>query len=381
MCIDANQNILGFRGHICQQSLIDAARSRTSSHDCSNRAYGPAHHQQPVSYSTARRRVILALGAGALAPVSTFSREPGKIWQIGHISLASTPGIFADVFAQRLHELGYVEGKNVAFERRYAAGDVARLPQMAASLVQLKVDVILVATTQIAEVSMRATRTIPIVCPVATDPVGSGLARSLARPGRNVTGLSTMSPEIAGKKLQLLREIIPGLRRVAVLALAHATEPGFATGSRLLLDQLRQAAQQFGIEILPQAAGVVADIPRAFAAMRREKAQAVVVQGSQLTWDEHVLIAELAAKQRLPAAYELMGVAEAGGLISYGPDLVESYRRSAELVAMIFKGTNPGDIPFEQPTKFKLVVNMKTAKTLGVTIPQSILLSADRVIE
>jgi putative ABC transport system substrate-binding protein len=285
------------------------------------------------------------------------------------------------VFVQKLRELGYVDGKNVVFERRYAAGDVARLPQMASDLVRLKVDVIIVTTNYIAEVTKRATRTIPIVLPWAADPVGSGLAESLAHPGGNVTGLSMMGNELAGKKLQFLREIIPDVRRVAVLALAHATELGFATGARLLIDQLREPAQQLGITIFPQAAGAAADIQKAFAAMRRDGAKALIVQGSALAFDHRKLIAELAAQQHLPAIYDFKYAAEAGGLISYGPDMVQMFLRSAEIVDKIFKGANPAEIPFEQPSKYELVINLKTAKALGIKIPQSILLRADQVIE
>jgi putative ABC transport system substrate-binding protein len=252
---------------------------------------------------------------------------------------------------------------------------------MASDLVRLRVDLIIAHSNYIAEVAKRATRTIPIVAPAAADPVGSGLAKSLARPGDNVTGLSTMTPELAGKKLQLLRDIIPDLRRVAVLALAHATEPGFATGARLLLEQLQQPAQQLGITILPQAAGVAADIRKAFAAMRSEGAKALIVQASALSWDHRKLIAELAAQQHLPAIYDAKLFVEAGGLISYGPDFVAMYRRSAELVDKILKGANPAEIPFEQPNKYELVINLKTAKALGIKIPQSILLRADQVIE
>jgi len=190
-----------------------------------------------------------------------------------------------------------------------------------------------------------------------------------------------MGPELAGRKLQLLRDIIPDVRRVAVLALAHATEAGFATGARLLLESLRQPAQQLGIEILPHPAGVVAEIAKAFAAMRSEKAQALIVQANQLTLDRRTLIAELVAKQRLLAIYDTTHFAEAGGLISYGPDFVKIYRRAAEMVVTILKGMNPADIPFEQPDTYELVINMKTAKALGIKIPHSILLRADRVIE
>jgi putative ABC transport system substrate-binding protein len=284
-------------------------------------------------------------------------------------------------FVQRLRELGYVDGKNIVIEWRYAAGDVARLPQIASDLVRLKIDVIMVGTNYIAEVTKRATRTIPIVIPAAVDPVGSGLAESLAHPGGNVTGLSVMNAELAGKKLQFLREVIPNIRRVAVLALAHATEPGFATGARLLIDQLREPAQQLGITILPQAPGVAADIPKAFAAMRRDGAKALIVQSSALSFEHRKLIAELAAQQHLPAIYDFKYAAEAGGLISYGPDMVQMFLRSAELVDKIFKGANPAEIPFEQPSKYELVINLKTAKALGLIIPPTVLLRADRLIE
>lgn len=325
---------------------------------------------------------MLLTAGSAATPARCLAQQQQHTWRIGSISLASPgPSEIAAAFVQRLRELGYVEGRNLVLERHYASGDTTRLPQMAADLVQRKVDLIVVQTNYIAEVVKRATRTIPIVIPLASDPVGAGLAESLARPGGNVTGLSMMSPELSGKRLQLLREIVPDLRRVAVLVLAHATEPGLATGSRLLVDQLQQAAQQVGVVILPQAVGVEADIPKAFAAMRREGARALVVQANALSVTHRKLIAELAARQQLPAIYDSRLATEEGGLISYGPDYADMYRRSAELVDKIFKGTHPGEIPFEQPSKYEMVVNLKAARALGLKIPQSILLRADQVIE
>ncbi len=325
-------------------------------------------------------RTLLTVCAVA-APSCVFAQQQPKVWRIGSVSLSSGPGEGTDAFVQRLRGLGYVDGKNIVFEWRWAAGDVARLPQIASDLVRLKVDLIVVQTNYIAEVTRRATRTIPIVCPVAADPVGSGLAESLAHPGGNVTGISTMANELAGKKLELLREIVPNVRRVAVLALAHATGPGFATGARLLLDQLRQPAQQLGIQIVPQAAGVAADIPKAFAAARRQDAQALIVQANALTFEYRKLIAELESQQRLPTVYDSREFPEAGGLIAYGPNFNEMYRRGAEIVDKILKGGNPAEIPFEQPHKYEMVINLKTAKALGLTIPRSVLAMADEVIQ
>jgi len=324
--------------------------------------------------------MLLALSS-ATAPWRSLAQQQPKLRQIGYISLGSGPTDATSAFVQRLRELGYMDGRNIEFQWRYAAGDMTRLPQMVSDLVLLKVDLIVVHTNYVAEMTKRATGTIPIVIPMAADPVGSGLAKSLAHPGGNVTGLSVMTPELAGKKLQFLREIIPDVRRVGVLALAHATEPGFATGARLLLDQLRQPAQQLGIAILPQAAGVASDIAKAFAAMHREGAEALIVQANALTYDHRNLIAELAARRHLPAIYDMKYAAEAGGLIAYGPSVVEMYRRSAELVGKILKGANPADIPFEQPNKYELVINLKCAKALGLTIPPTVLLRADQVIE
>ncbi|TAK41094.1 MAG: ABC transporter substrate-binding protein [Betaproteobacteria bacterium] len=325
--------------------------------------------------------VVLFVFGSVAAPWRSFAQQQPMLWRLGYLSPGSGPSDATHSFVRRLRELGYIENRNIVIEWRWAAGDVTRLPRMASDLVRLNVDLILVGTNYAAEVARGATRTIPIVIPGAADPVGSGLAESLARPGGNVTGLSVMVPELAGKKLQLLREIVPQLRRVAVLALAHATEPGFATGARLLLDQLRQPARQLGIAILPQAAGVAADVPTAFAAMHREKAQALIVQANSLTFDHRKRIAELAARQNLPTIYDLKFATEAGGLISYGPDIVEMYRRAAEIVDKVFKGAKPADMPFEQPTKYELVINLKSAKALGLNIPRSLLLRADQVIE
>lgn len=325
--------------------------------------------------------VVLFVLGSVTVPWRSFAQQQPGLWRLGYLSLGSGPSDATHSFVRRLRELGYIERRNIVIEWRWAAGDVTRLPRMASDLVRLNPDLILVGTNYAAEVARGATRTIPIVIPGAADPVGSGLAESLARPGGNVTGLSVMAPELAGKKLQLLREIVPELRRVAVLALAHATEPGFATGARLLLDQLGQPARQLGIAILPQAAGVAADVPTAFAAMHREKAQALIVQASSLTFDHRKQIAELAARQNLPTIYDLKFATEAGGLISYGPDIVEMYRRAAEMVDQVFKGAKPADMPFEQPTKYELVVNLKSAKALGLNIQRSLLLRADQVIE
>ena len=322
------------------------------------------------------RRAFLGLAIGiVVAPNVARAQQAGKAYRIGYLSLRSGPAAQDEALRQGLRELGYIEGRTIAIEYRWAAWKSERLPELAAELVQLKVDVIVAAATLAAETVKRATSTIPIVITGVGDPVGSGLISSLARPGGNITGLAMMSSELAGKRLQILRELVPRATRVAVLA--H----GRVSTTPLLIDQMRAAAQQAGVQLVVQEVSEAADLPAAFAAMQRERAQALVVQLSPLTTDHRKRVAELAAQHRLPAMYYTRDFVDAGGLVSYGPNLVELYHRAAFYVDRILKGARPADLPVEQPTKFELVINLKTAKALGLTIPQALLVRADQVIE
>ena len=332
---------------------------------------------------TTRRQVALALGLGAFAaPLASFAQQPAKVFRVGLLQLGSASSGANRLKALRagLRDLGYVEGKNLVIDSRWGEGKYDRLPKLAAELVQLKVDVIVTSAAPVVVVAKRATSTIPIVMAATGDPVGGGLADSLARPGGNVTGLTLMSTELVGKWLQIVRELSPGASRAAVLALATASGTP-ASGTRLLVEELRPMARKMNIQLVVAMLTEAADVPNAFAVMQRERTQALIVQVNPISFDHRAQIVELAAKQRLVAIYEGSDFADAGGLISYGPNQEEMWRRAATYVDKILKGAKPGDLPIEQPSRFELVVNLKSARALGLTIPQSVLIRADRIIE
>jgi ABC-type uncharacterized transport system substrate-binding protein len=279
-----------------------------------------------------------------------------------------------DAFRQGLRELGYVEGRNIAIEYRYADGKFERLPELAAELVRVKVDIIVTSGSIVTPVAKKATSTIPIVMAQDNDPVATGGVASLARPGGNITGLSQMSPELNGKRLELLKEIVPKLSRVAIFG--NATEPGNAPA----LKETEEVARTLGIKFQYVEIQKPDDFESAFEAATRGQAQAVIWLASPITFIHRKRIMELAAKSRLPAVYTTGEYPDVGGFMSYGPSYVDLFRRAATYVDKILKGAKPGDLPVEQPTKFELVINLKTAKQLGVTIPQSVLYRADRVI-
>jgi putative ABC transport system substrate-binding protein len=328
-----------------------------------------------------RRTFLAGTGAVLLAtPFSVDAQQAAKIARIGYLStnLAANPHIH-EAFRQGLRDLGYVEGRNVVIEYRDAEGKRERFPALAAELVALKVDVIVAAAANtLALAAKQATRTIPIVFAGAVDPVGTGLVASLARPGGNVTGASTLSPELVGKRLELLTQAVPGVSRVAVLWL-----PG-ALGERTEKEMLKEAdvaARALGLRLQFVEARGPADLDRAFSDMTRARAGALTVLPSNMFLREHRRLVELAAKHRLPAVYTVKDYVDAGGLIAYGPNLADVFRRTATYVDKILKGAKPGDLPVEQPTKFELIINLKTAKALGLTIPPSVLGRADQVIE
>jgi putative ABC transport system substrate-binding protein len=323
--------------------------------------------------------VTLALALALVtAPLTVDAQPAAKVYRIGLLggSPPTSPGGSPwEGFSQGLRELGYVEGQNILIEGRYYGDRTERLPALAAELVRLKVDVIVAGAPPAPEAAQRATSTIPIVMAVHQDPVGSGLVASLARPGRNVTGLSVLSPELVGKQLQLLKEAVPGISRVAVLS--DPTIPLHA----LLLREAEVAARSLKVQLQVLEARAPSDFASAFSAMTKDRAGGLMVFGNLMFFAERSRIVELAAQNRLPAIYTVREYAEAGGLMAYGRNLRESYRRAATYVDKILKGAKPGDLPIEQPTKFELVVNLKTAKALGLTIPPSLLLRADQVIE
>ncbi len=320
---------------------------------------------------------ILALGL-TLAPLGAEAQEAAKIARIGYLSvnLAANPHL-REAFRQGLRDLVYVEGRNVVIEYRDAEGKFERLPALAAELVRLKVDVIVAAPTPPAVAAKNATRTLPIVFPVAVDPVTSGLVTSLARPGGNVTGLSALIPELVGKCLEQLKQAIPGVSRVAVL-----WQPG-AVGERTEKDMLKEAevaGRALGVRLQFVEARGPEDFDRAFSEMIRARAGGLTVLASVMFVNERRRLVDLAAKSWLPAVYAQREFVDVGGLMAYGPNVADSFRRAAIYVDKILKGAKPGDLPVEQPTKFELVINLKTAKALGLTIPQTLLLRADQVI-
>ncbi len=321
-----------------------------------------------------RRDTVLTLLSLGAAPNFAFAQQTGKVWRIGHLSPQPGPDASFEAFREQLRDLGYVEGRNLAIEYRWAAGKNELIPELAAELVQLKVDLIVTRTTFVAATAKRATSTIPIVMAGAADPVGAGVVASLARPGGNVTGVTRNSTEVDGKRLQLLHEVVPKATRIATLVWEKAPlKP-------LFLEQIRAAAQKMGIAIVVREVGTSEALAGAFDVMKRERTQALIVPTSPFHSNNRRWIAELAAKHRLPSMFDGREYVDEGGLMSYAPSATEMSRRAAFYVDKIFKGAKPADLPIEQPTKLELIVNQKTAKAIGLTIPQSVLARADEVI-
>ena len=325
-----------------------------------------------------RREFLFALGAGALAtPVSSVAQQPPKVWRIGYLSprvrMDSLP--YERAFLQGMSELGYVEGKNVVVEWRFADGAYERLPYLAADLVRLNVDVIVAPSSSAIRAAQQATKTTPIVFISTGDPVGSGFVASLAQPGGNITGLSNTNLDVSAKLLELLVTMVPRLSRVAVLG-----NPGSSTHSAILKNVRAAALTRVGVRVLSVEARTREEIERGFARMTQERADSVIVAADAFLNQQAQYIAPLALKRRLPSISQPRVYVEAGGLMSYGQNTADSYRHAATYVDKILKGAKPADLPVEQPTKFELVVNLKTAKALGLTIPESIRIRADEVI-
>ncbi len=326
-----------------------------------------------------RRAFISGITLGLLAaPLGVEAQQPGKVYRIGYLvpSSATPVSNVTEAFREGLRELGWVEGQNIVIEYRFAEGRFDRLPDLAAELVRLKMDVIVAYATPTAVAAKNATATIPIVMFGGGDPVGLGLIASLARPGGNVTGLSySVGMETFGKSLELLKAAVPKVRRVAVLSnpanQAHA----------LAISTLKVAAQSLGLQLQLLEARGPDEFDGAFTAMAKEHAGAVLVASDLLFLLHRARLADLTAKNRLPSMHGLQEMVEAGGLMSYGPNVAYYIRHAAIYVDKILKGAKPDDIPVEQPSKFELVINLKTAKALGLTIPPSLLQRADHVIE
>jgi putative ABC transport system substrate-binding protein len=328
-----------------------------------------------------RRREFITLlgGAAATWPLATSAQQPaGRVSRVGYLGIPSREQALhlIKAFEERLRSLGYRDGDNVAIEYRFANGELERLPALAAELVRLGADVIVASSNPGTVAAMKATTTVPIVMIGGVDPVSTGLVASLARPGGNVTGLTPdAGSEILGKRFELLKEILPNLSRVGILF-----NPDVAF-NRSRQTSMTETARTLGLTTIPVEARGLDALEQAFAMMVRERAQAFVMQGDSVLYNNRRQIVEMALRNHLPAASLQKEYADAGFLLTYGADTQDLYRRAAGFVDKIFKGANPAELPVEQPTKFELVINLKTAKALGVIMPPTLLARADEVIE
>jgi putative ABC transport system substrate-binding protein len=317
-----------------------------------------------------RRSVLLVALSILASPLATVAEQPPKIVQIGILS-AFSPSAREEAFRQSLRDLGHVEGQNVTIRSRYAEGRFAKLPELAAELVRLDVDVIVASPTEAIRAAQRATKTIPIVMAVSGDPVGSGIVTSLAHPGGNITGLTSVAAELTAKRLEFLKTIAPAMSRVSFLA--NKSTP------KRFVSEMEAAGRVLGTQISPVMIEEADELEPAFSAMAKGRVNGLVVD--LVLGEYRRQIADLAIRHRLPTISGPREFAEAGGLLAYGPDYPDLFRRAAIYVDKILKGVKPRDLPVEQPTKFELVINLKTAKALGLIIPQSLTSRADRVIE
>ena len=325
-----------------------------------------------------RREFIALVGATAVAwQRAAHAQTPKKIARIGYLSPGNrtVSANFLEAFLRGLRELDYVEGQTFTMEYRWGEGRIERLPELAVELVRLEPDVLVATTSAAVQAAMNATRTIPIIMAGGGDPVGLGLVASLARPGGNVTGPSMMNTEVVSKRIEILKEIISGLRRVAVLT--NSLNPIHA----LFMQETASTARMLGLELQPLEVHGPEDFEAAFAAATRSKADALVAFDDSLTLQYRARIVALTAASRLPTMYGYREFPDEGGLISYGADISSHYHRAATYVDKVLKGAKPADLPVEQPSKFELVINLKTAKALGLTIPPTLLARADEVIE
>lgn len=327
--------------------------------------------------STLLRLTIVALALFCSAPLSTSGQPAARVPRVGSLYTAVSPGtsslLTSSLFLDALQALGYIEGKTFIHEVRYAEGRVDRLPTLAAELVQLNVDVIVAWGVEPLEAARKATNRIPIVMVARGDPVAAGLVASLAKPGGNITGVTVAGPEVAGKRLEILKEALPRLSRVAVLR-DPAHEPAY-------LRETESAARALNLRLLVLTVRAAADFDRAFNAAVKQRAQAVLINETSMLSAHRPQLAELAIKHRLPVIGSWKPSAEAGFLMSYGPETSDLFRRPAAYVDQILKGAKPADLPIEQPRTFEMAVNRKTAKALGLSLPRGLLLRADQIIE
>jgi putative tryptophan/tyrosine transport system substrate-binding protein len=324
-----------------------------------------------------RRAFITLLGGAAAAwPLAAHAQQTASLPTTGFLGAGSpaTADVWVSAFTSRLRELGWIEGRNIKIDLRWAEGRNDRSAEIAADFVRLRVDVIVTYSSEHTQIAKQATSVIPIVFALAADPVGSGLVASLGHPGGNLTGLSGQNVDLTGKRFELLREIVPGLRRLAVLF--NGNNPT----SMIEIDIIRTAASPLGIALFPSEILGVEDIAPAIATIATQ-ADALFVVGEPLTFTHRLRISTLALAAHLPTTYPARGYVEVGGLMSYGPSFSDLFLRAADYVDKILRGAKPGDLPVEQPTKFELVINQTAAKALSLTIPESFLLRADEVIE
>ena len=324
-----------------------------------------------------RHFLLTALVVALPAPLAAHA-QPAGTWRIGYLETSSPSTArlqLLEAFRQGLRDLGYLEGKNIAFESRFGEGKPDQIQRLATELVGLKVDILVTSGTPASQAAKQATRTIPIVTTQLADPVGAGLVASLGRPGGNVTGLTTQDADLGGKRLQLLLEVVP---KVSLLAqLVDET----SAGTVLIGKGTKAAVVAMGVQLHSLGVRDPSELDQAFAAMKGARAGALIVESSSMLFAWRERLADLALRNRLPSMFAQRQYAEAGGLMAYSADFADLYRRAASFVDKILKGAKPGDLPVEQPTKFELVINLKTAKALGLSIPPSLLARADQVIE
>src|SRR6266852_4742581 len=320
-----------------------------------------------------RRDFIRLLGGAAAGPVDALTQQAGKVWRMGFIAHGHEP--FYDALFEGLREYGYDEGRNLIVERRYARGQAERFKEFAAEMVRLNVDIIIVVTTPAALAIMNATKTIPIVHPNAIDPLNTGLIASLAHPGGNLTGGAQLTAEVSAKRLEILKKVVPGVSRVA--ALWNPANPAIVFSWK----ETDGAARVLGLTLESHEVRGPKDFAAALASIAEERPDALLVLQDAVTMQQRNEIIDFAIKERLPSMFQEKGWAEAGVLMSYGENLASMYRRAAYFVDRIFKGAKPADLPVEQATKFDMVLNLRTAKAIGLTIPDSILALANEVIE
>jgi putative tryptophan/tyrosine transport system substrate-binding protein len=325
-----------------------------------------------------RRKILFAFGAIALVtPLASFAQQQNKVWRVGFLQGNVPPpdGLVPAPLRKALADLGYVDGKNVTYEARWAEANLSRLPELAAELVKLNVDVIVVTGWAAAQAAKDATSTIPVIIAFAGEAVATGLVASLSRPGGNLTGISDMAVELSAKRLELLKETFPKASRIAILWNQNDV------GMTLRYREIDRAAKALGVKVQALGVRTVDDFAAAFAAMNRERPDALFMVSDALTTSNRKRVIDYAESRRIPAMFEFSRMVEDGGLMSYGPSFDDSFVRLAYYVDRILKGAKPADLPMEQPTRFYLYVNLKTAKTLGIKIPNTIMMRTDKVIE